>query len=105
MNTESMDTRMIAGLQLKNSIKEHFNTIPLTVLNYVKQSCIQLLFQPDEPCINKTVSAVITAILSRGQLHNWSHILTILIEGLTHTNVHVLKVSSSSFIRSINPRS
>jgi transportin-1 len=74
---------MVAGLQLKNSIKNNFNNIPLTVLDYVKQSCIGVLNQPDESLlINKTVSSVITAIVRRGQVHNWLQVISILIEKL-----------------------
>ncbi|KAG2202751.1 hypothetical protein INT47_004775 [Mucor saturninus] len=99
MKEEAMDTRMIAGLQLKNSIKDHFNTIPLNVLEYVKQSCIQLLFQPDLSPINKTVSAVIAAIIGRGQVHNWPQVLMILIEKLTDTQTPlVLEISLDTLV-------
>lgn len=84
---------MIAGLQLKNSVKDNFNTIPLNVLDYVKQSCIQLLNFPDESCICKTVSSVIAAIVSRGQVHNWPQVIFILIEKLNEMgNPLVLEV-------------
>lgn len=75
---------MVAGLQLKNSIKNHFNHIPLAVLDYVKQSCIDVLSQPDDETslICKTVSSVIAAIVRRGQVHNWLQVISILIENL-----------------------
>lgn len=77
-----MNTRTIAGLQLKNSIKNHFNTIPLRVLDYIKQLCMDMVNYPDESCICKTVSSVIAAIISRGQVHNWSSMILLLIEKL-----------------------
>lgn len=83
---------MIAGLQLKNSIKDNFNNIPLNVLDYVKQSCIHLLNVPDAPCINKTVSSVIAAIVGRGQVHNWPQVIFILIEQLKASNPVTLEV-------------
>ncbi|KAG2237769.1 hypothetical protein INT48_009708, partial [Thamnidium elegans] len=82
LKTQDMNTRMIAGLQLKNSIKNHFNTIPLRVLDYIKQLCTDVINFPDESCICKTVSSVIAAIISRGQVHNWSSMILLLIEKL-----------------------
>ncbi|GAA5807967.1 hypothetical protein MFLAVUS_001348 [Mucor flavus] len=82
LKTQDMNTRMVAGLQLKNSIKNHFNTIPLRVLDYIKQLCTDVVNFPDESCICKTVSSVIAAILSRGQVHNWSSMILLLIEKL-----------------------
>lgn len=82
LKTQDMNTRMVAGLQLKNSIKNHFNTIPLRVLDYIKQLCTDVVNFPDESCICKTVSSVIAAILCRGQVHNWSSMILLLIEKL-----------------------
>ena len=76
-----MNTRRIAGLQLKNNIKNHFNNMPLNVLDYVKQCCIDIIESP-QPSIAKTVSSVIAAIVRRGQVHNWTQVILLLIEKL-----------------------
>ncbi|KAI8376232.1 armadillo-type protein [Radiomyces spectabilis] len=83
MPQEESYTRAIAGLTLKNNIRSFFNTIPLHVLDYIKTSCIEALHQPDPDVnIRKTVGSVITAIVTRGQVHNWPDILRILMEKL-----------------------
>lgn len=81
LNNGDVNTRRVAGLQLKNNIKNNFNSIPLTVLDYVKQCCIDIIESP-QPSIAKTVSSVIAVIVRRGQVHNWIRVISILIEKL-----------------------
>ncbi|CEP17741.1 hypothetical protein [Parasitella parasitica] len=78
LSNGNVDTRIIAGLHLKNNIKNHFNNIPLTVLDYVKQCCIDIIESP-QPAIAKAVSSVIAAIVQSGQVHNWIQVIRILI--------------------------
>ena len=55
--------------------------MPLNVLDYVKQCCIDIIESP-QPSIAKTVSSVIAAIVRRGQVHNWTQVILLLIEKL-----------------------
>lgn len=55
--------------------------MPLTVLNYVKQCCIDIIEMP-QPSIAKTVASVIAVIVRRGQVHNWIQVISTLIEKL-----------------------
>jgi transportin-1 len=87
-----IDTRRMAGIQLKNNLKNHFNNIQLVVLDYVKQCCIEALDYPQPP-LCKTVSGIITAIVGRGQVHNWHQVILVLIQKLDDTNPIVLNVS------------
>ncbi|CAO3619625.1 unnamed protein product [Mucor fragilis] len=81
LNNGDLNTRRVAGLQLKNNIKNNFNGMPLTVLNYVKQCCIDIIEMP-QPSIAKTVASVIAVIVRRGQVHNWIQVISTLIEKL-----------------------
>lgn len=87
----NIDTRRMAGTCLKNNIKNNFNDIPIVILDYIKQCCIDTLEHP-QPTIYKNVSAVIAAIVGRGQVHNWLQIILILLEKLDDTNPVILNV-------------
>lgn len=101
LKKEDTNTRLIAGKQLKNNIKNHFNTMHLTVLDYVKESCISILNEPDsDPLINKSVASIISAIVRRGQVHNWIHVINLLIEKLDDVSQpHVSKVSKRTHVQ------
>ncbi|SAM01459.1 hypothetical protein [Absidia glauca] len=71
--------RSVAGLTLKNNIKTYYDTIPPTVLDYVKTNCLEHIGDPD---VSKSVGLVVAAIMSRGQVQNWPHGLQVLIEKL-----------------------
>ncbi|KAI8389249.1 Karyopherin Beta2TRANSPORTIN-Hnrnpm Nls complex [Blakeslea trispora] len=70
-----------AGIQLRNNLKNNFNMIPCTVLDYIKQCCIDMLHQPDSD-IGKIVSGLIAIIVQKGQLNQWPEIIPLLIERL-----------------------
>ncbi|KAI8146257.1 armadillo-type protein [Fennellomyces sp. T-0311] len=75
--------RAIAGHLLKNNIKSYFNSVPLVVLDHVKACCVDALNQPDKDGdVRRTIASSIAAIVTRGQAHNWPHILQVLVEKL-----------------------
>lgn len=76
LKKEDTNTRLVAGIQLKNNIKNQFNTIHLLTLDYIKEACISALLEPDsDPLIHKSISSVISAIVRRGQVHNWIDVI------------------------------
>ncbi|KAI8333104.1 armadillo-type protein [Chlamydoabsidia padenii] len=80
-------TRATAGLLLKNTILNHYNSIQLDVLDYIKFSCTKALQQPDSDSgVRKAVASVIAALVTRGQVHNWFDILPLLVEKLSNTD-------------------
>ncbi|KAL9559161.1 hypothetical protein MBANPS3_000565 [Mucor bainieri] len=81
LSNGDLNTRRVAGLQLKNNVQNNFNSIPLSVLDYVKQCCVDIVEMP-QPSIAKTVSSVIAVIVRRGQVHNWMQVILLLIEKL-----------------------
>lgn len=93
MPQEDPYTRAIAGIHLKNNIRSFFNSMPLVVLDYIKQCCIEALDCPDPaPSVRRTVGTVITAIVTRGQAHNWVEILHVLVAKLDSTDPVVVEV-------------
>jgi hypothetical protein len=93
MPQEDAYTRTLAGLNLKNNIRTYFNTIPPPVMDYVKECCVQHIGEPDSS-VRKAVGLVITAIVTRGQVHNWPQILQILMEKLDSGDTNLIEVSS-----------
>ncbi|KAG0182044.1 hypothetical protein DFQ28_001171 [Apophysomyces sp. BC1034] len=94
MPQEDPYTRAIAGLTLKNNIRSFFNTISIPVLDYVKETCIKALQSPDpDPNVRKTIGSVITAIVTRGQVHNWPHILELLLQQLDSPDPSAVEIA------------
>jgi transportin-1 len=91
MPQEDAYTRTLAGLNLKNNIRTYFNTIPPPVMAYVKECCVQHIGEPDAS-VRKAVGLVITAIVTRGQVHNWPQILQILMEKLDSSDADLVEV-------------
>ncbi|KAI8366824.1 armadillo-type protein [Radiomyces spectabilis] len=79
MPQEDQYLRSVAGLTLKNNIRAYYPTIPAPVMDYVKESCLQNVGDPE---IGKAISLVIAAIVLRGQVHNWPQALQVLMEKL-----------------------
>lgn len=78
-------TRAIAGLTLKNNIRSVFNDIPLPVLDHVKTCCMETLRNPDpDVSVRRTVSSVITAIVTRAHPNNCNDIFTHLLDVLSN---------------------
>ncbi|KAI8338863.1 transportin-1 [Chlamydoabsidia padenii] len=87
MTNEECHSRQLAGLLLKNNILGDFNTISLTVLDYVKTCCCEAVLQPDGlPGIRSAVGSIISAIVTRGQPANWPEILEVLVNAMDDPN-------------------
>ncbi|ORY98161.1 armadillo-type protein [Syncephalastrum racemosum] len=94
MPNEESYTRAIAGLTLKNNIRSFFNSMPLPVLDYVKACCAHALDAPDPDLnVRKSIGSVITAIVTRGQAHNWPDILQRLVHKLDDPNPIVVEMA------------
>lgn len=75
----------MAGDQLKLNLTNQFNRIPIRVLDYLKQTCLDYIQSPpldENERILNTISCVISIIFSRGRIHHWSNGLMLLIEKL-----------------------
>lgn len=100
LKKEDTNTRLVAGIQLKNNIKNQFNTIHLLTLDYIKEACISALLEPDsDPLIHKSISSVISAIVRRGQVHNWIDVILLLIKNIDDVSQpHVSKISLDTLV-------
>ncbi|KAL0083614.1 armadillo-type protein [Phycomyces blakesleeanus] len=79
MPQEDQYVRSVAGLTLKNNIRTHFTSIPQEVMDYVKESCLQHMGDPD---VGKSVSLVMAAVMARGQVQNWPQALQVILDNL-----------------------
>ncbi|KAI9028953.1 armadillo-type protein [Phycomyces nitens] len=93
MPQEDQYIRSVAGLTLKNNIRSYFAAIPGPVMDYVKSCCLQHVGDPD---IGSTVSIVIVAIVTHGQVHNWPQALQVLLEKLDSPNPAVVEGALST---------
>ncbi|KAI7864176.1 armadillo-type protein [Spinellus fusiger] len=83
MKEQDPYTRAIAGLTLKNNLRSHFNSMPLSVLEHVKESCIHSLQTPEPDAnVRKAIGSVITTIVTHGQVHHWPQVLALLVQQL-----------------------
>jgi transportin-1 len=73
--------RSVAGLMLKNNIKDHYSNLPTEVKNYIKSEVVSCLGDPLVD-IRRTVSSVITTIVVKGSLKNWPNLIHILMQYL-----------------------
>ncbi|KAI8061151.1 armadillo-type protein [Gongronella butleri] len=79
MPGEDTYIRSVAGLTLKNNIRSYYPTIPPQVLDHVKECCLQHI---GDEAVGRAVSLVVTAIMARGQVHNWPQGLQSLLQKL-----------------------
>lgn len=104
MRQEDAYTRAIAGLTLKNNVKAFFNSIQLSVLDYIKACCVEALEHPDpDVSVRKTVGSVIAAIVTGGQAHNWPEILQVLVNNLDSSDPFTVEVERNNRKREILP--
>ncbi|ORZ08387.1 armadillo-type protein [Absidia repens] len=96
MPQESQYLRSVAGLTLKNNIRSYYPTIAGNVMDHVKGLCLQHIGDED---IGKTIGLVISAIMSRGQVHNWPQGLQSLLEKLGDPSATVVENSLTTLQR------
>lgn len=67
-------TRAIAGLILKNNIKQHYVGFPPEIKSFIKSESL-LIVGDASPLIRATVGTLISTIANRGELVNWPELL------------------------------
>lgn len=87
---ENEGVRAMAGLLLKNNIRSYFDSFHPEVKEYIKNSCVAALGDP-QPLVRSTIGTVITTICSRG-LKNWPNLLPSLYNLLEHTDIQFVEV-------------
>ncbi|KAJ1933260.1 hypothetical protein GGF37_006787, partial [Kickxella alabastrina] len=90
MKEESATVRAVAGLLLKNSVRQDFNTIPPHVLEYVKRKSIDAIGDPDT-LVRHTLGTVIATSVALGKIRNWPEILPRLMQLLDSSEYPVVE--------------
>ncbi|KAJ3339678.1 hypothetical protein HDU93_007904 [Gonapodya sp. JEL0774] len=87
---ENPSTRAIAGLLVKNNIRNHWERISSPSLEYVK-SCVVAGLADPQNTIRSTSGTIITTIISRGGIQTWPTILPNLMQMLSHPEPNVVE--------------
>ncbi|KAJ2719596.1 hypothetical protein GGI07_005123 [Coemansia sp. Benny D115] len=90
MKEESATARAVAGLLLKNSVRQDFASIPPHVLDYVKRKSIDAIGDP-EILVRHTLGTVIATSVSLGKIRNWPEILPRLMQLLDSSEYAVVE--------------
>lgn len=85
-------TRSLSGLILKNNVKAHFEKFPPEVTSFIKAECLSSIGNPS-PLIRATIGILITTIVAKGELRNWSELLPTLCNCLDSEDYNVCEVS------------
>ncbi len=97
LRDESENLRMIAGLLLKNNIKEHYHRMPEDVRQYIKNEILLCIGDP-KPSIRKTVASIITTIVVKAGFEGWPGLLQALIQFLDSQDLNYVDGSLNAFV-------
>lgn len=81
MRTEPEYIRTVAGLLLKNHIKEVYSHLPEEVKEYIKQQVLACVGDA-ATTVRRTVGSIISMIILKGSLKDWPALLPVLIQHL-----------------------
>jgi len=95
MKNESEYARAVAGITLKNIIRENYNAIPDPVKNYIRQEVLSCIGDPMSQ-VRKTIGSIITTLLTKGGLQSWPSLLPSLIQLLDSTDLNTVEGTFSS---------
>ncbi|KAJ1737218.1 hypothetical protein LPJ72_000673 [Coemansia sp. Benny D160-2] len=74
MKEESSLARAVAGLLLKNAVRNGFSDIPPHMLDYLKRMSSEAIGDPDK-LVSHTLGTVVATIVVLGNIRNWPEIL------------------------------
>ncbi|KAJ2385586.1 hypothetical protein H4S02_004258, partial [Coemansia sp. RSA 2611] len=92
MKDENSTVRAVAGLLLKNNVRQDFASIPPHVLEYVKRKSIDAIGDPDT-LVRHTLGTVIATIVALGKIRSWPEILPRLMQLLDSPDYPVVEGS------------
>ncbi|XP_033738746.1 transportin-1-like isoform X1 [Pecten maximus] len=88
LTSEDDPTRSLSGLILKNNVRAHFEKFPPEVTNFIKQECLNSIGDPS-PLIRATIGILVTTIVAKGELRNWTELLPSLCSSLDSDDYNV----------------
>jgi len=89
MRNQEEGVRAMAGLLLKNNIRNHYDEFHHEVKNYIKESCIASLGDSHQ-LVRSTIGTVVTTLCSKG-LSEWGSLLPALYNLLAHPDGQVVE--------------
>jgi transportin-1 len=98
LKTENEPTRSVAGLILKNNVREYYLSFPDEVKTYVKQECLNAIGD-QSALIRATVGLVISMIANRGELINWPELLPSLFQLIESDNQIICEGAFSAIFK------
>ncbi|ESP00524.1 hypothetical protein LOTGIDRAFT_112611 [Lottia gigantea] len=88
LKTEDDPTRSLSGLILKNNVRAHFEKFPAEVTTFIKQECLNSIGD-QSPLIRATIGILVTTIVAKGELRNWSELLPTLCQCLESEDYNI----------------
>jgi transportin-1 len=88
---------MLAGLLLKNSIKEHYHLMPEDVRQYIKSEIVPCIGDP-KASVRKTVASIITTIVVKSSFKAWPGLLQTLVQFLDSTDQNYVEGALNVFV-------
>ncbi|KAJ2793802.1 Transportin-2, partial [Coemansia guatemalensis] len=92
MKDEDSMVRTVAGLLLKNNVRQEFNNIPASVLDYVVRKSIDGIGDPDT-MVRHTLGTVVATVVEKGKLSSWPEVLPRLMQLLDSNEYPVVEGS------------
>ncbi|KAJ2783266.1 hypothetical protein H4R18_001785 [Coemansia javaensis] len=92
MKEESPMVRTVAGLLLKNKVRQDFASIPPQVLDYVVRKSIEGIGDSDT-MVRHTLGTVVATVVALGKIGNWPEILPRLMQLLDSSEYAVVEGS------------
>lgn len=86
MPTASAHLRRLAGIELKNTIKNHHQTISPDVITYVKQGILKVLADPERE-IRRTAAIIISTVVTFKELTAWPELVPNLVQMVASLSV------------------
>ena len=90
MSDQPAPIRAVAGLLLKNNVRQDFYNIPPQVLSYVKQKALSSIGDPDT-LVRHTLGTIIATIVKLGKISGWPEALPSLMQHLHSSQYNVIE--------------
>ncbi len=89
LRTEAESARMLAGILLKNNIKDGWGLMTVPAQTFFRNQILTCLSDPNE-AMRKTVASIIVTIVIKGDLANWPTLLPSLVQGIESNDLPLM---------------
>ncbi|CAO3640279.1 unnamed protein product [Cunninghamella blakesleeana] len=100
MTEEDSYIRQLSGLLLKNNLLHSFDTIPLSVLHYIKLCCCDALLHPDLNIgVRAAIGSVITSFIKGSRPDHSKELLEYLINAMDSNNILSMEMAYDGLVK------